>query len=261
VTAPAPYSPTYDWAGLGESWDGSFLSPNHEAALALVESIPGMLYPADAQKLYELAWHAEGPILEIGTHKGRSTVLLATAQRDSGRDGVVVSMDISHEFLGEARETIAAAGLGSRVVLVQGTRSALAGALPPITPALVFVDGDHTYDGVARDLSAIEPIVPSGAMVAMHDFAGYDADDPFWIQVEAAARDSWLADDCEELGRAGLLGLFRRIRGGPPADGDLAPLTLTWTERRSRLELKRAHYETVGRFRLERLRRRLAGRG
>ena len=120
-----------------------------------------------------------GPILEIGTHKGRSTVLLATARRDSGRDGLVVTMDISHEFLAEARETIAAAGLGSRVLILQGTREALAGAVPPMTPGLVFVDGDHTYEGVARDLAALEPIVPSGGVIAMHDFGGYEADDPF----------------------------------------------------------------------------------
>ena len=260
MSAPAAYTPTYDWAGLGDDWDGTFLSDNHATALELVESIPGMLYPADAQKLYELAWHAEGPILEIGTHKGRSTVLLATAQRDAGREEVVVSMDISRQFLGEARETIARAGLGSRVVLVQGTRSALGGALLPITPALVFVDGDHTYDGVARDLAAIERIVPAGGVVAMHDFTGYDADDPFWIQVEAAARNSWMKDDCEELGRAGLLGLFRRVRGGPAAGGGSAPVTLSWTERRSQLELRRAHFATVARFRAARLRRRFGDR-
>jgi predicted O-methyltransferase YrrM len=260
LTEPAAYAPTYDWAGLGEEWDGTFLSESHERALELVESIPGMLYPADAQKLYELAWHAEGPILEIGTHKGRSTVLLATAQRDSGKENLVVTMDISHDFLAEARATIAAAGLGPRVVVVQGTRGALAGALPPMTPALVFVDGDHTYDGVARDLAALEAIVPAGGVIAMHDFGGYEAEDPFWIQVEAASRDSWMSRDCEDLGRAGLLGLFRRVKGGPDPAGMAAPLALTWTERRAKLELRRAHLETVARFRVERLKRRLGRR-
>jgi hypothetical protein len=261
VSEPAPYTPTYEWAGLGADWDGSFLNDTHASALELVESIPGMLYPADAQKLYELAFHAQGPILEIGTHKGRSTVLLATAQRDSGYDGVVVSMDISDEFLAEARATLAEAGLGSRVLLVQGTRTALTGVLPPLVPSLVFVDGDHTYEGVARDLAALEPIVPTGAVIAMHDFAGYDAEDPFWIQVEEATRDSWIAKDCEDIGRAGLLAVFRRERGGPPRPERTEPVALTWTERRSRLELRRAHVETVARFRVERLKRRLGRRG
>ena len=34
----------------------------------------------------------------------------------------------------------------------------------------MFVDGDHTYDGVARDLEAVTPLLGGGSVVMCHDY-------------------------------------------------------------------------------------------
>src|SRR6202021_3047068 len=33
----------------------------------------------------------------------------------------------------------------------------------------LFIDGDHTYDGVKRDFEMYSPLVRSGGMIAFHD--------------------------------------------------------------------------------------------
>jgi hypothetical protein len=55
--------------------------------------IEGFLHKAEALKLYEMGYYAKGDILELGTHKGLSTSILAHAlhDRDSGR---LVTYDI-----------------------------------------------------------------------------------------------------------------------------------------------------------------------
>ena len=45
--------------------------------------------------------------------------------------------------------------LADRVVLVRGTAEALMRSHPAFTPAFVFLDGDHSRRGVARDLRAL----------------------------------------------------------------------------------------------------------
>jgi predicted O-methyltransferase YrrM len=47
----------------------------------LSRRVPGWLRPEDALKLYELAYYATGPILEIGTYRGKSGTLMAIAAR------------------------------------------------------------------------------------------------------------------------------------------------------------------------------------
>ena len=59
-------------------------------AVESVESLPGWLLEGDALKLYELARDAAGPVLEIGTYRGKSAVLMATALRDAGSDARIV---------------------------------------------------------------------------------------------------------------------------------------------------------------------------
>lgn len=90
-------------------------------AIESVAALPGWLLEGDATTLYDLAHRANGPILEVGTYRGKSTVLMATALRDAGRDGPVVSLDVDAAGLREAAAHLGRHDLGDRVVLVRGT--------------------------------------------------------------------------------------------------------------------------------------------
>lgn len=191
-TTTRDYEPSYD---LG----ATFVSETHSQAERLVADVPGWLRTEDALKLYELAYCAVGPILEIGTYRGKSGTLMALAARDAA-----------------AAAAAAEAGVGDRLGLVRGSARALFAANPTFTPSLVFVDGDHSYAAVRRDLDVLEPHFPSGDLVLLHDYLDSRNDDPGdeAIGVVRAAETSWLKDDCEFAGVFGACGLFRRLHGG-----------------------------------------------
>jgi len=188
-----------------------------------VEALPGWLLEADALKLYELAYLADGPVLEIGTYRGKSASLMAAALRDSGRGGPLVSLDVDAAGLRDAATEAAARGLSDRLVLVRGTAETLFRAHPGFAPSLVFLDGDHSRRGVARDLRALRERVPAGAPIVFHDYHDARNADPAEPDygITQAVGSSWVARDCEFGGIFGCCGLFVR-RSGPrrPAGAD-----------------------------------------
>jgi hypothetical protein len=191
-------------------------------AIDSVETLPGWLLEGDAAVLYDLAHAANGPILEVGTYRGKSTVLMATALRDAGRDGPVVSLDVDAAGLREATTHLASHDLADRVALVRGTAEALLRSHAGLTPAFVFLDGDHSRRGVARDLRALRGRVPVGAPILLHDYHDERNADPSEHDygVPQAVEDSWVASDCELEGIHGCSGLFLR-RTGPQREADL----------------------------------------
>jgi predicted O-methyltransferase YrrM len=186
-------------------------------AVESVEPLPGWLLDDDARKLYELAHDAEAPGLEIGTYRGKSAILMATALRDAGRPGPIVSLDVDRDGLDAAHAEASARGLADRIAFVHGTAEALFRSRPDLVPAFVFLDGDHSRRGVARDLRALEPRVPRGGILLFHDFHDERNADPAEPDygVTEAIEASWVARECQFGGVFGACGLYRRETGGP----------------------------------------------
>jgi hypothetical protein len=116
--------------------------------------------------------------------------------------------------------------LARHVALVHGSVKAFFRGLPTFQPRFVFLDGDHSEKGLARDLAIIEPRVPEGALLLFHDYVDIRNDDPGNEDygVPQAIRGSWVDRDCEFAGAFGCSGLFRRVRGARgPDDGGDAP--------------------------------------
>ncbi len=152
---------------------------------------------------------ASGTILEIGSFKGRSTVGLATIARRYGL-GPVVAVDpftspsstdpdlrsakSSHD---DFARTIRGAELESDVEVHRALSSELAPTWTrPIR--LLWIDGDHTYEGAKLDLDLYKPFLVDGAVVAMHDvLANFEG--PIRVFM-----DDVLASD--DFGPAGIVG-------------------------------------------------------
>ncbi len=181
-----------------------------------VADVPGMLWPADEDKLHELASSTEGPILEIGTYRGRSTTIMALGAA-SGAGALLISVDVDPAAQRAAAAALIRHGVGERVLLVRGSCAAAVRRLRGLRPALTFVDGDHSAAGVLRDLEVLEPVVPRDGLLLFHDFGDSRNADPAVaeIGVQEGIRASWVERDCEFLGEHGVCGLFRRVRGGP----------------------------------------------
>ncbi|MFL5828755.1 MAG: class I SAM-dependent methyltransferase [Solirubrobacteraceae bacterium] len=199
-------------------------------AISRVASIPGWMEPGDADKLYELAGAADGPILEIGTYHGKSAVLMALAVKDAGRHVTIFTLEVDKAAIRAATAQAEAHGVAETIVFVRATADAFARAYPRLQPALSFVDGDHRRKGVEADLAVLSTVVPQGGRILFHDFVDPLNDDPTCheIKVRPTVEKSWVAAECDFDGVYGGSGLYTRrteptLRPGP-AEIDLMPL-------------------------------------
>jgi predicted O-methyltransferase YrrM len=173
---------------------------------------------------------AEPPraVLEIGTARGGTLFLLT---RVSAPDALLVSVDLRHGQFGggyppwRARLYQSFARKGQRVELVlgdshaSGTRERIRRLLGGRALDLLFIDGDHTYEGVKQDFADYAPLVRPGGLVAFHDIvpggSGKHGDPggvpAFWRELAATHRASELVEDWE-WGSCGI----GFIRLGPP---------------------------------------------
>jgi predicted O-methyltransferase YrrM len=126
-------------------------------------------------------------MLEIGTAKGGS--LLAFSQL-CAPDAHIVSIDLPHGPFGGGYPLWkvplykAFARSGQRLDLVRGdshsastfehVQSLLAGR----GVDFLFIDGDHSYEGVRSDFETYQSLVRPGGIIALHDITAPDPDRP-----------------------------------------------------------------------------------
>ncbi len=137
-------------------------------------------------------------VLEIGTAYGGSLYLWTRAARPDAR---IVSIDLPPWELddrGEAHKVAALAGLArgtQRIYLLRAsshdprTIKQLADILTTDRLDFLFIDGDHSYDGVKRDVLEYSPLVRPGGLVALHDIhphsKGWGGDVPrLWQEIK-----------------------------------------------------------------------------
>jgi len=209
-TTDRGYEPTYEFPG-------DRINDQHVRASEVVADVAGWLRPEDALKLYELAYFAHGPIVEIGSYRGKSTTILAMAARDAGHASPIVSIDVDPEAGPAVYAAARARGVQDRLVLVRSSAHGFFAANPSCSPALVFLDGDHTREGVTRDLGTLRAHVPNGGLILFHDFndPGNPGNAAASIGVVEAVEDSWVPKDCAFGGVFGACGLYVRRHGGP----------------------------------------------
>jgi MMP 1-O-methyltransferase len=168
------------------------LSPMPERLRRVAEAAKGFMPPDEGLALYATAgtYARLGPIVEIGTYCGKSTVYLAAAARQAGQ--AVVTVDHHHgseenqpgweyhdpslvdqrtgrlDTLPQLRATMADAGLDDHVIAVVG-RSAEVARLWRAPLGLVFIDGGHTDAAAHADYEGWAPWVMPGGALAIHD--------------------------------------------------------------------------------------------
>ena len=114
----------------------------------------------------ELLWNSikdtQGTILEIGRRHGGSTVLIAAA---AGPDRPVISVDIAPAHHKTSEKYFADAEFSKSLTIIKDDSANITtGEL-----GLLFVDGDHSYAGVSKDIKHHWPDVVEGGLVVFHD--------------------------------------------------------------------------------------------
>jgi predicted O-methyltransferase YrrM len=128
----------------------------------------------EAALLYRLARDAkEGPFVEIGRFRGGSTMVFASALPDgielwSYDLHVALRPDMpGAELDRELGAALERYGLAGKVHLVVADSSTV--DPPSDSLELLFIDGDHSYEGARRDFERWSPLVRAGGTVLFHD--------------------------------------------------------------------------------------------
>ena len=156
------------------SWpgNGTYLTAEHTQIFEQTAHLPGWQMPGDSAKLYEMGFHAGDVILEIGPYGGRSaTVALRGALANPARTlrPEYYGIDIDAGSIARTRGTLAVEKLGDYCHLFHGVLKDFVQRWQ-ITPTMVFLDGDHSYEGVFSDLMLLLPYLRPGIPILVHDF-------------------------------------------------------------------------------------------
>ncbi|WP_433698233.1 class I SAM-dependent methyltransferase [Nocardiopsis sp. CA-288880] len=160
--------------------------------LAAAEEAKGFMPTDEGTLLFETAvrYSAVGPVVEIGTYCGKSTIFLGAAARATGTKVLTVDHHRGSEehqegweyhdaslvdaltgrfdTLPHFRRTITRAGLDDEVIAVVGRSSEVAAVWG--TPlGMVFIDGGHSEEAAQDDYAGWSPHVAVGGALVIHD--------------------------------------------------------------------------------------------
>ena len=191
--------------------------------------------PPEGQALFETArrYAALGPVIEIGTYCGKSTIYLAAAVAQAGQvvvtvdhhrgseelqpgwehhdpelvDPVVGLMDTLPWF----RSTLAATGLEEHVIAIVG-RSADVARLWREPAGMLFIDGGHSDAAATADYEGWAPHISRRGALAIHDVFADPADGgqaPYRVYLRALASGAF-----KEVRHTGSLRVLERVADG-----------------------------------------------
>jgi predicted O-methyltransferase YrrM len=156
--------------------------PTFIDTLSLLRDVTGFLTDGQARRLWDRTRKLPGPahVVEIGSHYGKSTILLGAAARD-GVDVVAIDPHRSGPYASATDEegervhdafhiNLERAGVAHRVRHVRRASQAPA-TLEEVGDVVdvLYVDGDHRYDHARDDLRLWAPRVRRGGSLFVHD--------------------------------------------------------------------------------------------
>ena len=159
--------------------------------------------------------------LEIGTNYGGSLFLLCNLSSSTAK---IISVDLPAGRFGGGypkrkiplfRKFTKA---GQRLHLIRGdshrpeTKDRVLRILDGASLDYLFLDGDHTYDGIRKDFEMYAPLVRRGGIIALHDITVHTGDrtcqvDKFWNEIRDQYRHQEFIENPAQ-GWAGLGILF-----------------------------------------------------
>ena len=154
-------------------------------------TIPGMITPEAGKFLYSLCYmqDLEGDVVEVGSWQGRSSTFLARAVKES-RNGKFYAIDHFGGNVGKEEFyaingsmdslkdnfnwNLSKFGLLDTVNLLDMVNTEACEKIKGRKVRFLFIDGDHTKDGVKKDIELFFPRLEKGSRVVFDDyFDGY----------------------------------------------------------------------------------------
>lgn len=186
-----------------------FVGSEHQTIFDQTKDIPGWQAPGDSYKLYEMAFRAGDVILEIGTYGGRSAIVElrgALANSDRTNKPQFFGLDVDVHGIWRTYSSLEQAGLADYALLYHGGLEQFVQEFS-IQPTMVFVDGDHRYEGVKRDLEILARLLAPGIPVLCHDYSNPE-NDTGELGVRQAVNEFVQAGYAELIGTFGCSAFF-----------------------------------------------------
>jgi predicted O-methyltransferase YrrM len=146
--------------------------------------------------------------MEIGSYLGGTLFLLC---RLAHADARVISVDMYRGNLGGARKLIYHSFVSKRqrLAVIHGdshganTRSRIVRKLGAAKLDFLFIDGDHSYQGVKLDFEMYSPLVRPGGVIAFHDIVAHPPEaqcqvKEFWDEVKQRYRHKEVIDSPQQ---------------------------------------------------------------
>lgn len=133
--------------------------------------IPG--HSVHIERIYTFAaqtFETGARVVEVGVMYGRSLAILEDAQRFHKKKFEVFGIDTwtGPPSMSECELWISALGISAK--LIQSDSVAAAKEFEDNSCDMVFIDGDHSFEGCSRDIDAWLPKVKPGGFLAGHDY-------------------------------------------------------------------------------------------
>jgi predicted O-methyltransferase YrrM len=205
-------------------------SPSARFAIPFVYRGPGHFRsirprqtPTEIEKLYQAVGNLRpSRVLEIGTAKGGTLYLWAQA---ADEHATIISIDLPGGPFGGGYPTSripfyqSFARSGQRIHLLRedshspGARDRVVDLLAHEPLDFLFIDGDHTYNGIRTDFQLFAPLCRPGGLIAFHDICPAPHDPAiqvsrFWSELrDRYPVTEWIGED--NSGRRIGIGLFK----------------------------------------------------
>jgi hypothetical protein len=150
-------------------------------AKAIADTVPGYMEDFQLLAIGEVAQGCQGVFIEVGCYLGKTTKMVSLLC-----PGTVIAIDqfraiehspwmgddnaVQHES--EFRQNLATEIASGKTVLYPYESCVAAGMLRQqgITADVIFIDADHVYESIRRDIAAYLPLVKSGGLFFGHDY-------------------------------------------------------------------------------------------
>lgn len=196
-----------------------------------ITTVKGFLADDEAKALYQLASNCQGPILEVGSYCGKSTIYLGAAAKLKGNTVFAVDHHRGSEEHQQGEEYHDAELFDESESLFDSFKNFRANmrkaqledtVIPVVAPskvaakqwhtplAMVFIDGGHSFEAAHTDYRSWASHVQLGGILAIHDlFPNPDEGGQAPITIYRLALASGLFEEVEVVNT---LGVLRRIQ-------------------------------------------------